>query len=75
MEVESLFSAWPGPLRAYQRPEMKLGTLKCSEPLTNSVGELRDSKDAEVVHEHSILSSTFSSDLLRCCVETPALFG
>lgn len=56
MEAEPLFSTWPGPLRAYQRLEMKLGTFECSE--------LRDSKDTKVVHKHSILSSTFSRDLL-----------
>lgn len=32
----------------------------CSELLTNSVGESRDSKDTAVVRERSILSSTFS---------------
>lgn len=60
MEAKPLFSAWPGPLRAYRRPEIKLGTFGCSEPLSNSVGELRDSKDTEVVHGHSVWSSTFS---------------
>lgn len=52
MEAEPLFSAWPGPLKAYQR-------------LTNSVGESRDSKDTEVVRERSNSSSTFS---LTFCV-------
>lgn len=58
METEPLFSAWPGPLRAYQRTEMKLVAFGCSEPLINTVGECRDFKDAEVLREHSILSST-----------------
>lgn len=53
MEAEPLFSAWPGPLKAYQR-------------LTNSVGESGDSKDAEVARERSISSSTFSPTFCVC---------
>ncbi|CAG12412.1 unnamed protein product [Tetraodon nigroviridis] len=37
---------------------MKLVAFGCSEPLINTVGECRDFKDAEVLREHSILSST-----------------
>lgn len=74
MEAEPLFSAWPGPLRAYQRPEMKLVRSGAQSRLTNSAGESSDSKDTEVVREHSILSATLSGDRL-CCVETPVVLG
>lgn len=60
METEPLFSAWPGLLGAYQRPEMKPVTFGCSEPLINSVEEWRDSKDTKVLREHLILSLSFS---------------